>query len=155
MTLSKRLFTTFGPDLFPTFGWSHFGIGFDRVFDELANIEDRLSDQANYPPHNIKKIGEHLYELELAVAGFTEQDINVEVEKHLLTVRGTKNVSASQDEYLYRGLGQRSFTKTLALAETVEVRSAILEHGMLRIRLENVIPEKDQKRSITITSVRS
>lgn len=152
MTARKLLF---GSDFTPPFGWSHFGVGFDRVFDELANIEHRLSDQANYPPHNLKKIGDNLYELELAVAGFSEQDIDVEVEKHLLTIRGTKDASKSQDEYLYRGLGQRSFAKTLALAETIEVRDAALEHGMLKIRLENVIPEADKPRRIAITSARA
>lgn len=148
MTARKLLF---GSDFTPPFGWSHFGVGFDRVFDELASIEHRLSDQANYPPHNLKKLKEDVYELELALAGFTEEDIEVEVEKHLLTIRGTKDPAKINDDYLYRGIGQRSFTKTLALAETIEVRDAVLEHGLLKIRLENVIPEADKPRRIAVS----
>lgn len=136
----------------PVEPWTHFSVGFDRLFDELAHIEHRVSDQNNYPPHNLKRLSADEYELELAVAGFTEDDLEVEVEKHLLTVRGAVKKTDDKDDYLYRGVGLRSFTKTVALAETVVVRGATLEHGMLRIRLENVIPEVDKPRKISIAA---
>lgn len=132
--------------------WTHFSVGFDRLFDELAYIEHRVADQNNYPPHNLKRLSDTEYELELAVAGFTEDDLDVEIEKHLLTIRGTARKTETNDDYLYRGVGLRNFTKTVALAKTVEVRGATLEHGMLRIRLENVLPEADKPRKISIAS---
>jgi len=136
----------------PAEPWTHFSVGFDRLFDELAHIEHRVSAQNNYPPHNLKRLSDTEYELELAVAGFTEEDLDVEIEKHLLTIRGSVKKTTTDDEYLYRGVGLRSFTKSVALAETVVVRGASLEHGMLRIRLENVIPEEHKTRKIAIAS---
>lgn len=150
MTARKLLF---GSDFSLPSNWLHFGVGFEQLFDELSHIEGRLyGEQNSYPPHNLKKIGETLYELELAVAGFTQDQIEVDVEKRILTIRGKKDQSETKDEYLYRGVGLRSFTKTLALAETVEVRGAVLEHGMLKIRLEQVIPDADKPRRIAVST---
>lgn len=132
--------------------WTHFSVGFDRLFDELAHIEHRVSDQNNYPPHNLKRLSDTEWELELAVAGFTEDDLEVELEKNLLTIRGAVKKSETKDDYLYRGVGLRSFTKTVALVETVVVQGATLQHGMLRVRLENVIPETHKPRKIAIAS---
>lgn len=149
MTARRLLF---GSDFALTPSWLNFAVGFDKFFDDVATLERRISDNESYPPHNLKKIGDQTYELELAVAGFTDEDIQVNVEKHLLTIHGEKKDKDEQDRYLYRGVGTRAFTKTLALAETIEVRDAFLEHGMLKIRLENVIPDKDKPRRIAITT---
>lgn len=149
MTARRLLF---GSDFALTPSWSNFAVGFDKFFNDVAMLERRISDNESYPPHNLKKIGDQTYELELAVAGFSEDDIQVDVEKQLLTIRGEKTDKDTQNEYLYRGVGTRAFTKTLALAETIEVRDAVLEHGMLKIRLENVIPEKDKPHRIAIST---
>lgn len=149
MTVRRLLFD---PEFVTPSSWTNFGIGFDKFFDDFANIERRLTDQHNYPPHNLKRVGDDQYELELAVAGFSQEDISIELEKQLLTVRGTKNSEPDGVEYLHRGLGLRGFTKTLALADNVQVRDAVIEHGILRIRLERVVPEKDKKRLIAVNT---
>lgn len=149
MTVRRFLFE---PDSTLPTSWANFGIGFDKFFHDFATIERRLGDQSTYPPHNLKRLSDHSYEIELAVAGYTTEDISIDLEKQVLTIQGTKPESPDNTEYLYQGIGRRSFTKTLALAESIEVRGATLENGMLRIRLENVVPEKDKKRAITITS---
>lgn len=149
MTARRLLF---GSDFQLPLPWLNYSVGFDTFFDEVAALERRISTQESYPPHNVRKIGEQTFELELAVAGFLPEDIEITVEKQTLVIRGEKKQKELPDSYLYRGVGHRAFTKTLALAETIEVRDAILEHGMLKIQLENVIPDKDKPRRITIAT---
>lgn len=135
---------------FPTELYQH-TVGFDRLFDDLRrNVAYVSESTTNYPPHNIRKIGENLYALDLAVAGFRKGDLSITVEKQVLTITGTKPTPSSEQEYLYRGLALRSFEKRIPLVETAEVRDAALEDGILTITVENVLPEKDRKRTIAI-----
>lgn len=153
--LALRSFINALQDPFPT-ELAQYTVGFDRLFDDLrtqfAVVEEPRS---SYPPHNIRKIKDNLYALDIAVAGFQQSDLEISVEKQVLTIKGTKPDAKEDQQYLYRGLALRSFEKNIPLVDTAEVRDASLEHGILTITVENVIPEKDQKRHISITAAQS
>lgn len=124
-------------------------VGFDRLFDELQHAGAYV-EQTNYPPHNVRQVDEHRYAIEVAVAGFEPSDLEVSFEKKVLTIKGTKPEASEDTKYIHRGLAMRSFEKQFRLADTVEVGEASLEHGVLTVHLENVIPERERKRLIAI-----
>jgi HSP20 family molecular chaperone IbpA len=119
-------------------------------FDEIEKTFDRMrkSGGEGYPPYNIEQIGETGLQITLAVAGFSMNDLDVEIEKNQLTVRG-KQVDDSEDEdriYLHRGIAARQFQRSFVLADGIEVRGAALNNGLLHIGLERVIPESTAKK---------
>ena len=121
-------------------------VGFDRYFNgHFPNTN------GNYPPHNIVKYDETHYGIEVAVAGFSKEEITVEVDQDQLTVKGRKlNQADSRFEYLHRGLAARDFEQTFTLAEYMEVHAAEVKDGMLVIELERVVPEALKPRQILI-----
>lgn len=123
-----------------------FTVGYERMFDTL----DKLNEFSNtkYPPYNIVKLGDNLLEIEMAVAGFNRDEIDIELSDGTLTVKG--NPANEDKSYVYRGIASRSFIHRFALADTIRVDGAGLENGMLRIKLENVIPEHRKPRKIEI-----
>lgn len=127
-------------------------IGFDRLFDEL-NRTFANSRGDNYPPHNIAQLDDTHFVVEVAVAGFKEDEINVELKDKVLTVTGekTKAEDAPEIKYLHKGLSARNFTRTFTLADHVEVRAATVENGVLAVALELVVPEEDKTKKIQIT----
>lgn len=129
-------------------------IGFDRIFDDM---ERRFATQlsTNYPPYNIAKVGENLYDISIAVTGFEKSEITVQVENNELTVRGErKEVDTPEVEYLHRGLALRDFERTFTLAEHVKVRKAEIKNGILLIQLEREIPEELKPRIIDIVEIK-
>jgi molecular chaperone IbpA len=121
-------------------------VGFDHLFDML----DQATESAPaYPPYNIERTDETHYRITLAVAGFAEKDLNVEVREGVLGVSG-KREDAQQQSYLYQGIAGRAFERRFQLADHVEVRAAKLENGLLHIDLERVIPEEKKPRRVTI-----
>ena len=125
-------------------------IGFDRMFDDFENRWAN-SVQTNYPPHNVLKTGEQTYELQLAVTGFSKNEIAVEVNQDHLVIRGERlSVEDDQTVYLYRGLATRDFQKIFPLADHVEVKSSAIKNGILTIYLERTVPESLKPRSIPI-----
>ena len=123
-------------------------VGFDRMFD---TFEHRFQNQIqnNYPPHNVLKIDENNYAIELAVAGFQKSEVTVKVDQDELIITGQR--TESQDvEYLHRGLSARDFTKSFTLAEYMVVKGAVIKDGILRIDLERQLPEALQPRLIDI-----
>lgn len=126
-------------------------VGFDRLLDAFNNLEKSVADTkaASYPPYNILKLGEHDYAVEIAVAGFNKEEIDITVENNKLTVSG-KVDQARNAEYLHRGIATRDFTREFTLAETVVVRSADMQNGLLVINLENVVPEAAKPKRIEI-----
>lgn len=135
------------------FGPIHkFGIGFDSMLDELMQVVHQQSS-SNYPPHNVIKTGEDTVTIELAVAGFKEDEINVTVDNKQLTIVGNKKDEVSNDThvYLYRGLSSRNFRQTFKLADYVEVTSAEVVNGILSIHLERIVPESQKPKTIQIT----
>ena len=124
-------------------------VGFDRYF---SNVHQSQSS-SNYPPHNIVKYSDDTYFIEVAVAGFTKDEITVEVDQDQLTIRGIKNrpnESTGQIEYLHRGLAARDFEQSWTLAEYMEVRGAKVDNGMLQIDLQRIVPEALKPRQIEI-----
>lgn len=134
---------------FPTI--HKFGVGFDTIFDELNRVANSQTN-SNYPPYNVVKHSENRFTIELAVAGFKEGDLNVEVEKNILTIDGEQKIDIDTSvEYLHRGISARSFTRTFTLADHVEVTGAEVKDGILTVTLERVIPEELQPKKIAIT----
>lgn len=124
-------------------------VGFDRLFD----LMDSYTDQGqSYPPYNIERSDETHYRITLAVAGFAEKDLSVEVRDGMLTVAGKREpVDSDEPKYLYQGIAGRAFERRFQLAEYVEVREAKLENGLLHIDLERVVPEEKKPRRIPIS----
>ena len=129
-------------------------VGFDRIFDDM---ERRFANQisSNYPPFNIAKVGENLYDIAIAVTGFEKHEIAVQVEANELTVRGERKPSDQPEpEYLHRGLALRDFEKTFTLAEHMKVRKAEIKNGILLIQIEREIPEELKPRVIDIVEIK-
>jgi molecular chaperone IbpA len=126
-------------------------IGFDRLFDMLDQVSQGESAQG-YPPYNIERTDETHYRVTLAVAGFAEKDLNVEVRDGLLTVTGKRDDAQKSEGVLYRGIAGRAFERRFQLAEHVEVRAAKLENGLLHLDLEQIVPEEKKPRRIAINA---
>jgi molecular chaperone IbpA len=127
-------------------------IGFDTMFDQLNRTFANSKSDGNYPPHNVVKLDDTHYAIELAVAGFNEEEIDVELKENVLTVRGErKRKDEAELEYLHKGISNRDFTRTFPLAEHIEVRGATVRNGILAIALEQVIPEEDKPKKIAIS----
>jgi molecular chaperone IbpA len=127
-------------------------VGFDDRFNRMAKLHDDLSKTVpNYPPYNIKKTGELTYVIELAVAGFAQEDIDIELEDGKLVVKGNvKPNDKQEDAFLFRGISNRAFTRSFVLDDQVEVRDAEMLNGMLQIFLERVIPEHKKPKKIEV-----
>ena len=131
-----------------------FSIGFDDMFDQF---ESMLGDgglvKNNYPPYNIRKAGKDKYAIELAIAGFNKNDVEVEFEDNLLTVKTKKidkTVEKDGDEIIHKGISQRSFSRSFTIADDVKVNGAELKDGLLTINCEKIVPEQKKKRVIPI-----
>lgn len=125
-------------------------IGFDRLASMLDNALRGDTSTGGYPPYNIEATGENRYMIAIAVAGFTEDELNIQVERGVLTVRGKKAADETERKYLYQGIAARSFERKFNLAEHVEVTDAELSNGLLNIHLVKEIPETMKARSVEI-----
>jgi molecular chaperone IbpA len=128
-------------------------IGVDRLFDRIAGQLDSTTASSNYPPYNILKTGENTYEVQVAVAGFKQGEVNVEVNEGNLIITGEKiNTELPQGhEYTHQGISARRFVRTFGLADYVEVDSAIAKDGILTVKLERHVPEAMKPKTIAIT----
>jgi len=126
-------------------------VGFDRLFSRLDALTSPDNGQT-YPPYNIERTGENAYRITMAVAGFGDADLALEVKENVLTVRGEKQATQDneQSEVLYRGIAARTFERRFQLADHVEVKGASLENGLLHIDLVREIPESKKPRQIPI-----
>jgi molecular chaperone IbpA len=126
-------------------------VGFDRLADMLDSVA-QFDTGVTYPPYNIERTDENDYRISLAVAGFAEKDLSVEVKEGVLSVQGKRDNEKENtgQHYLYQGIAGRSFERRFQLAENVEVRGAQLENGLLHIDLERVVPEEKKPRRIAI-----
>lgn len=125
-------------------------VGFDSLFDELEKVSNFKEN--SYPSYNIEKTGELSYEITIALAGFNESQLNVELERSVLTISTTSENAVENRNYLHKGIATRAFTKQFRLAENVEIDNATFENGMLVIKLHKNIPEADLPRKIAINS---
>ena len=131
-----------------------FSIGFDDMFDQFESmLGNGGMVQSNYPPYNIRKTGKDQYAIEVAVAGFSKDDVEVEFEDKLLTVRTkkiNKTVEKNNDEIIHKGISQRSFSRSFTIADDVKVSGAELKDGLLTINCEKIVPEQKKKKLIPI-----
>lgn len=125
-------------------------IGVDSVLKKMQEVTENLPKIPSYPPYNIRKVDDTKYVIEVAVAGFAKQDIEVELADGVLTVKG--NIAATEDDenFIFKGIADRAFTRTFTLADSVVVKNADLLNGMLKIWLERFIPEEKKPRKINI-----
>ena len=126
-----------------------YAVGFDRIFDQLnAYVANNVTSNG-FPPYNIRKGGDYTYAIEMALAGFSKDDIEIEVAEGLLTVRSIKE-NDENDSNIYRGISYRKFNRKFTLADDIVVNDASLENGMLKIDLERIVPDAKKPRKITI-----
>ena len=133
-----------------------FSVGFDDMFDQFESLlgNGGLSMQSNYPPYNIRKTGKDKYAIEVAVAGFNKDDVEVEYEDNLLTVK-TKKVDKAVEkdmdgEIIHRGISQRSFSRSFTIADDIKVDGAEIKDGLLTINCEKIVPEQKKRKLIPI-----
>ena len=145
---------------FDPFRVAKFGVGFDSMLDRLTSdfFSDSFQGTQNFPPYNIIKRDEIHYDIEMAVAGFSEKELEVEYADNTLTVKSVDQESlqesdqARDTDFVHRGIAVRQFTRQFSLADDVIVTGAKLKHGMLSIGMEKVVPEGKKKRTIEIVS---
>lgn len=132
-------------------------VGFDNVFDHFERMFDdelyRMPTATNFPPYNIVKTGEYTYDVELALAGFSKDDIDVSYENNMLNVKSKqkeKTEAKDEDGVLHRGISKRWFSKSFTIADDVEVKGAELKDGLLKISMERIIPEGKKARTIEV-----
>ena len=130
---------------------SPFAVGFDRTFDTLELLANSKAKEANYPPYNIRKLSDDQYTIELAIAGFNEKDIDVELTGENLVIKGNRPKEAT-DGLLHQGLATRDFIKRFILSEDMIIKGAALSNGMLYVGVERVVPEEKKPRKIKLTS---
>ena len=142
----------------PTFQVSQWGkdfdkffVGFDDQFNRIAKMHDDLTKNIpNYPPYNIKKIGDSTYVIELAVAGFAKQDIEIELADGKMIVKGNVTTDEDESNFLFKGIAARNFTRTFALDDQIEIKNAEMFNGMLQVFLERIIPEHKKPKKIEV-----
>lgn len=128
-----------------------FFVGFDEQFDRMAKLHDDLTKNIpNYPPYNIKKTGDNTYVIELAVAGFAKQDIEIELADGKMVIKGNVQSDDSNDNFLFKGIAARNFQRVFALDDQVEVKDAEMINGMLQVFLERIIPEHKKPKKIEV-----
>jgi molecular chaperone IbpA len=137
--------------------FDQFFVGFDDVVQRAHKMQEEIAKNIpNYPPYNIKKVDENKYVVELAVAGFDQQDIEIELADDKLIIKGdVKGDSENATDYLFKGIGMRAFTRTFALSDHIEVNNAELVNGMLKVWLERMIPEHKKPKKVPVNGKKS
>ncbi len=126
-----------------------YSIGFDNLFDRLFDID--LESSNSYPPYNISKVDDNKYIIEMALAGFNKDDIEIELADSELTVRSKKREDSNKDvNLIHQGISHRSFNRKFTLSEEILVKNAEMKNGMLIIKLEKFIPENKKPKLISI-----
>lgn len=132
-----------------------FFVGFEDTAAQLQKLHDDLTKNIpNYPPYNIRKNAENSYTIELAVAGFGENEIDIEIDGGKLVVRGNVNTNTDEveDNFLFKGIATRAFTRAFAIDDQIEVKNAELFNGMLKIALERLVPEESKPKKVPVKS---
>ena len=126
-------------------------VGYDDQFNKMSNMHDDLTKNIpNYPPYNIKKTSDNTYVIELAVAGFAKQDIEIELADGKMLIKGNVQSNEAEDNFLFKGIANRAFTRTFALDDQIEVQNAEMFNGMLKVFLERIIPEHKKPKKIEV-----
>lgn len=149
----QNLWNTFAIN---TSNFDRYFVGSDQLAKKLAGITDTTFN-TTYPPYNIKKIEDNKYVIEMAIAGFSKQDIELTLDENKLHIKGniTSDGSIAGDTvaYLYKGIADRAFVRSFTLADSVEIQDAQLLNGMLKVFLEHIIPESKKPKKIDISEI--
>tara|TARA_Y100000034_G_C6590491_1_gene256502 strand:+ start:105 stop:530 length:426 start_codon:yes stop_codon:yes gene_type:complete len=124
-------------------------VGFDDIFDQLSSMSKYVNDIPNYPPYNIKKVGKDKYQLDMALAGFSKDDVKVEVKENTLTVSASSS-DKEDDSYVHKGIAKRAFKRSWTLVEHLEVQDAKLKDGVLTVDMKLNLPEEKKPKTIKI-----
>ena len=131
-----------------------FSVGFDSIFDEFDRVlESTERHNSNYPPYNIHKINENEYKIEVALAGYSKDDIELELKDSTLTVRNKqkeKIVNENTNGMIHKGISTRQFERAFTISEDIKVKNADLKNGLLNIDLERIVPDEKKARLISI-----
>ena len=129
-----------------------FSVGFDSMFDRWESAFSVEGNRSSYPPYNIRREGDEKYFIELAIAGLKEDDLEVQLQSQILTIRSKKENSGSEENtnYVHRGIAKRQFEREFTLSDDIVVKGCDLTNGMLTIELEKIIPEEKRARLIPI-----
>jgi molecular chaperone IbpA len=122
-----------------------FFIGWDRHFQDLEKV---MHNSTNYPPYNLVEVSEDTYMIELALAGFKKEDISIEQEKNVLTIKGSSE--EDENKYIHKGIGARAFTRTFSLSEYMNVAGVVMENGVLRVLIVKLVPEEARPKTFEI-----
>ena len=126
-------------------------VGFDRLFDHFNNtLEYTVKQQTSYPPYNINKIDDLNYQVEMALAGFGKDDIEIKYSDNQLTIKSIESDDKDEKDVIHRGISKRKFSRSFTLAEDIKVNGAELKDGMLLVELEKIVPEEKKPRTINI-----
>jgi molecular chaperone IbpA len=150
--MNKQFIPTIFGDTFKDF--DKFFVGFDDQILKMQKLHDDITKNIpNYPPYNIRKVDDTHYTIEMAVAGFGQNEIDIEIDGGKLVVKGNVNTDSTEaEDFLFKGIATRAFTRTFALNDQVEVKDAELFNGMLKIALERLIPEQKQPKKVPVKS---
>jgi molecular chaperone IbpA len=141
----------FGRDMFKDF--DKVFVGFDEQFSKMQKMHDDITKNIpNYPPYNIRKVDDTHYTIEIAVAGFGESEIDIEIDGGKLVVKGNVATNDQEENFLFKGIAARAFTRTFALDDKIEVKNAELFNGMLKIALERLLPETQKPKKVPVKS---
>ena len=124
-------------------------VGFDDIFDQLSSMSKYVNDIPNYPPYNIKKVGKDKYQLDMALAGFSKDDVKVEVNDNTLSVSASSS-DKEDDSYVHKGIAKRAFKRQWTLVEHLEVQDAKLKDGVLTVDMKLNLPDEKKPRTIKI-----
>jgi molecular chaperone IbpA len=127
-----------------------FTIGFTDVFEELEKTSKQLQKAVSYPPYNIKQVKDNKYVIEMAVAGFAKQDIEITLEGNKLVVKGNTQDEDAPENFVFKGIANRNFSREFTLADKVEIENAELVNGMLKIGLANMVKLQDTIKKIAV-----
>ena len=125
-------------------------VGFDRLFDLLDSVSGFDAGPTAYPPYDIERLGENEYRITMAVAGFSDNEVKVDLKEQMLNIRGEKKTEDKERQFLHRGIATRSFDRRFRLADHVEVKGADLKDGLLHVDLVRNVPERLKPRSVAI-----
>jgi molecular chaperone IbpB len=127
--------------------FARFFVGYDKIAEKLTNIADQSAKLIqNYPPFNIKKVEENKYAIEIALAGFSKQDVQIELDGAKLVITGNVESKTAEENYVFKGISNKPFTREFTLADNVEIQGAEFINGMLKIWLDTLTPQQNKKK---------
>ena len=135
------------------FDYNHmtpYAVGFDRTFDRLFDYVTHQAESTGYPPYNIQKTEDYKFEIEMALAGFGKDDIEIKYADNQLTIKSVDSDDKDEKDVIHRGISKRKFSRSFTLAEDIKVNGAELKDGMLLVELEKIVPEEKKPRTISI-----